>query len=251
MNNLSVLLVLFLNVFSTNDLTIQLFKNNFQSTSTYLAKAQVGDTTIAFINYTLNGNIVTYDGITPPTFEDNSTVEFVRFMVIPIHANLVKLEWTTSSENDNKYFSVERSSDSEEWQSITQVEGAGNSTTVKKYSVFDRNPKAGTNYYCLKQVSSKGKYTYSPVRAAKVGQFQNTQVTLYANPDKQKNYADKTQDIATIKVYEVARDQVATSTKIDNQQQANMISIDLKALPMEEHRIQAGKTSGVASKQKQ
>jgi hypothetical protein len=75
--------------------------------------------------------------------------------------NSVKLSWSTSSEINNDYFSVERSKDGINFTSFATVTGAGNSTSVKNYSIHDEEPMDGVNYYRLKQTDYDGQSTYS------------------------------------------------------------------------------------------
>lgn len=70
------------------------------------------------------------------------------------------LKWTTFSENNNDYFTVERSIDSENWTQLGNVEGAGYSTSGIDYTYYDNHPLTGVNYYRLKQTDFDGKYQY-------------------------------------------------------------------------------------------
>lgn len=72
--------------------------------------------------------------------------------------NAVKIEWTTSSELNNDYFTVERSSDGINYTTIAHhIAGAGTSNMMNKYSIIDENPKDGLNYYRLIQTDFDGK----------------------------------------------------------------------------------------------
>ncbi len=73
------------------------------------------------------------------------------------------IEWTTATEVENDYFTVERSADGERFTEITRKKGAGNSTTTKYYSVTDNSPLPGFSYYRLKQTDYDGKSTHSEV----------------------------------------------------------------------------------------
>ncbi len=80
--------------------------------------------------------------------------------------NNVLLNWTTATENNNKGFYIERSTDGRAYVSIGFVPGAGNSTQQQQYSFTDlniSNLKANTTYYRLKQVDLDGKINYSGV----------------------------------------------------------------------------------------
>jgi hypothetical protein len=71
--------------------------------------------------------------------------------------NIVVVKWTTSSEINNNYFSVERSKDGMMFVEVSKVTGAGNSSTDIKYSFTDDNPLDGRSYYRLSQTDYDGK----------------------------------------------------------------------------------------------
>lgn len=75
------------------------------------------------------------------------------------NANNVVINWTTASEIDNNYFTIERSKDAFEFNSIGTIKGAGNSSDNINYSFTDTNPFAGEGYYRLKQTDYNGNST--------------------------------------------------------------------------------------------
>ena len=79
----------------------------------------------------------------------------------------VLLTWTTATEKDNEGFQIERSKDGINFEIIGNVEGAGNSQTVKNYSFEDRdlpsNDLSRVLYYRLKQMDFDGSFEYSPI----------------------------------------------------------------------------------------
>ncbi len=79
----------------------------------------------------------------------------------------VKLNWSTATEINNDFFTVERSADGVSWQVIKTIKGMENSTSLTGYTCFDESPLAGTAYYRLKQTDLDGKYTYSDTRMVK------------------------------------------------------------------------------------
>ena len=70
------------------------------------------------------------------------------------------LEWSTASETNNDYFTVEQSFDGKIWSPIGNVDGAGNSTSQIDHSITDRNHSEEITYYRLKQTDFNGNYTY-------------------------------------------------------------------------------------------
>jgi hypothetical protein len=93
--------------------------------------------------------------------------------------NTVNLDWSTASETNNSYFSVERCTDGVNYVEIAQVKGAGNSGQTNYYSAIDESPVAGIDYYRLKQVDLDGHYSYSGVAAVEIS---SAQFTVFPNP---------------------------------------------------------------------
>ncbi len=73
----------------------------------------------------------------------------------------VMLNWSTASETNNRLFSIERSEDAIEFETIGTIGGAGNSYKKLNYSFEDDKPLIGTSYYRLKQTDINGTYRYS------------------------------------------------------------------------------------------
>jgi hypothetical protein len=91
----------------------------------------------------------------------------------------VELNWSTASEQNNDYFSVERSTDGINFTSIMIINGAGNSTENLNYSVVDDAPLARSSYYRLKQTDYDGKNSYSNIEAV---EFNESSLENYPNP---------------------------------------------------------------------
>lgn len=89
-------------------------------------------------------------------------VELIRFDVIR-QSDKVRLQWTTATEINNDYFTVERSADGLQFSELSVIDGAGNSVTPIDYEFDDVHPLKGINYYRLKQTDFDGNFSYSPV----------------------------------------------------------------------------------------
>ena len=75
------------------------------------------------------------------------------------------LKWTTASETNNDYFTLEKSQDAVVFAALSRINGAGTSTHNIDYSSYDNSPFAGVTYYRLKQTDFNGAYTYSEIIA--------------------------------------------------------------------------------------
>ncbi|CAN5882935.1 hypothetical protein BH11BAC7_BH11BAC7_16750 [soil metagenome] len=71
-------------------------------------------------------------------------------------AGKVNVTWATASETNNDYFTVERTADGINYETVGIVNGAGNSTQELHYSFIDEAPIAGIFYYRLKQTDFNG-----------------------------------------------------------------------------------------------
>lgn len=66
------------------------------------------------------------------------------------------LQWVTASETNNEYFAVERSLDGKNFETITTVKAAGESSVATSYNYLDRTAPAGTSYYRVTQFDFDG-----------------------------------------------------------------------------------------------
>jgi len=107
-------------------------------------------------------------------------VEFLNITATQKGAG-VSINWSTASESNNKYFDIEKSIDGSTWTTLSSLNGAGNSSTVKSYAAYDAKPVAGLNYYRIKQVDVDGKFKFSPVAKVKIS-IEKTGVSVLANP---------------------------------------------------------------------
>lgn len=89
-------------------------------------------------------------------------IELINFSGKPNNKQNI-IEWTTSSEINNDYFTIEKSSNGIDFEILTTVNGAGMSSENKYYSTIDNNPFNGISYYKLKQTDYNGKYSYSEI----------------------------------------------------------------------------------------
>ena len=109
------------------------------------------------------------------TLVDNSDplpIELIRFVGECANGK-IDLKWTTWTETNNDFFTVEKSSDGAEWEIVDVIEGAGNSNEPISYEAIDNLPYGGTSYYRLKNTDFAGKTEYSDVLAVTCGSDEN------------------------------------------------------------------------------
>ena len=108
-------------------------------------------------------------------------IVLLDFNAKPVDNN-VNVKWSTTSEINNDFFTVEKSTNGTEWISIGTVKGVGNSETLTNYNHIDANPVDGLQFYRLKQTDVNGDYTYSKVVPVKFGSVATGGVVLYPMP---------------------------------------------------------------------
>lgn len=75
----------------------------------------------------------------------------------------IEITWSTASEQNNAYFTLERSKDAVAWESVTTVPGAMNSNTPINYSYTDHVSATGY-YYRLSQTDVNGDHEmFNPI----------------------------------------------------------------------------------------
>jgi hypothetical protein len=68
----------------------------------------------------------------------------------------VSLTWQTATEHNSDYFNIEKSRDGQNWQLLTSMDAAVNSTQLLNYEGTDANAIEVNNYYRLTQVDIDG-----------------------------------------------------------------------------------------------
>lgn len=96
-------------------------------------------------------------------------VSLSSFTAEKMGAQAVSINWTTESEVNNDYFTIEHSTNGKEFNAIGEVAGAGNAAATLDYVFYHETPAKGANYYRLAQTDFDGTTTYSPVRTISLG----------------------------------------------------------------------------------
>lgn len=91
--------------------------------------------------------------------------------------------WSTATEKNNHFFTIEESIDGEDFYSIKNIyTDSPNSLEVKKYTYnFNARASQSTLYYRLKQTDYDGEYSYSDIIAVRSNN-RDVSLTVYPNP---------------------------------------------------------------------
>ncbi|NVO03966.1 MAG: T9SS type A sorting domain-containing protein, partial [Bacteroidetes bacterium] len=96
--------------------------------------------------------------------------------------NVAHISWTTASETNNDYFTIERSKDGNNYEMVATLKGAGNSNSPKHYTYSDKEVFEGISYYRIKQTDFDGKFKYYPSKSVNCTVEAVASVVYYPNP---------------------------------------------------------------------
>lgn len=108
-------------------------------------------------------------------------LEVKEFTVSKGAQNEALIRWTTTDEQDNTKYQVEKSADGKSFQAIATVDGKGSASFEHKYSYTDTKPFAGINFYRIKIIDESSIASYTAVKTITFAK-DAASTTLYPNP---------------------------------------------------------------------
>jgi len=154
------------------------------------------------------------DGCTPTA---TLPISLLYFKGKSLNTKTNLLEWTTTAEINNDYFTIERSGDAINFITIGTLAGAGNSNIQLYYQLIDDNPLIGINYYRLKQTDFNGDYQYANTIAIE----NNSNYNLVINNHTLTVITKSTNPTDKIEIYD-AIGQLVYSANIYNKNAVNI-----------------------------
>ncbi|MBI3240433.1 MAG: T9SS type A sorting domain-containing protein, partial [Flavobacteriia bacterium] len=121
--------------------------------------------------------------------------------------NNVLLTWSTVSEHQNDFFTVESSRDAVNWTTISTVNGAGSSSVQINYSFSGISAPGENLYYRLKQTDFDGNsiyYNEIVYHESCGGTYSENEVLVYPNPAKNKVLILTNEEVIAISVFDAA-----------------------------------------------
>jgi hypothetical protein len=104
--------------------------------------------------------------------------------------NHVIINWATSTEDKVKMMYVERSNDGRNFTTIFNVTPVGARNKFTRYTVTDKTPSAGTNYYRLKEIDYDGNIYYFDMKSVSISAKTGTRFqAFYSGSDLRVNVA--------------------------------------------------------------
>ena len=111
----------------------------------------------------------------------------------------VSLNWTTASEINNDYFTIERAQDAINFKELRKFDGAANNNQTINYSFIDTEPLTGTSYYRLKQTDFDGQFNYFNTIAVtcqdKIGEISSQRLDVLVDTQDGFKIAEKDLEI--------------------------------------------------------
>ena len=127
-------------------------------------------------------NYMTIAGITGLSCTDVSLPVQLKEFVGQRNGQNIDLQWITSSEENNDYFSIEKSFDGKSFYTIGMVKGSGNSSETVGYAYTDHDVSQNLVYYRLKQTDFDGSFEYSRIEKVFGRKQGKSTLTAYPNP---------------------------------------------------------------------
>lgn len=175
-------------------------------------------------------------------------IELVYFNATLENELTVRLEWQTRSEINNVFFTIERSKNGLDWEEVSKIDGAGNSTTLSNYSTIDEDPYWEISYYRLKQTDFDGQFEYSDIRSVFIKQ-NTAEVVIYPNPaNNQIVIQANKQELKGLKILNTLGQDVTNLTK-QLSKTDNSVIIDLSNLTNGIYRVKTATTAYIVYKQ--
>ena len=146
--------------------------------------------------------------------------------------DVVSLAWASATETNNSFYTVEHTIDGINYTLLTNVKGAGNSSTPHNYSGIDPSPENGVNYYRLSQTDFDGTTTYLGIIPVTVNINVNG-VKVFPNPAKNKcivSYNDTKNESFQFTVYDYTGREIS-SAQTDAAIGINSFEVDVSKLP--------------------
>lgn len=91
----------------------------------------------------------------------------------------VSVSWSTTLEQNNRYFIVQRSADGQQFTNLDTIPAANQ---PHSYSYLDPSPLSGSGYYRLAQVDWDGKFSYSGIMPVNISVTGRMALRLTPNP---------------------------------------------------------------------
>jgi hypothetical protein len=232
---------------ASDGLQIAIFKGT-ASSMTKLDGGFCGQDLTSSTSFNLSGSandcfFIEVDGFAGTNCDYNLTVNFSPSCALPLNilqfkasmaeTNKVRLDWTVAQEEDMDHYTIMKSTDGTTFSELAHSSAVGKSRTALNYTVYDKEPSPGMNYYKLFGYDKLGQgsvlaHTFITNNAAlaKMKVFPNP-----ANTELHIEMSNVSSDQVEISVYDSYENTVWTSSLQPDSNGNIQQAIDLSALP--------------------
>ncbi|RYM35165.1 T9SS type A sorting domain-containing protein [Brumimicrobium glaciale] len=98
-------------------------------------------------------------------------------------SRFVNLKWTTASETNNDFFTIEKSTDGYDFETSALIDGQGNKSTASNYEYHAFDRQMGISYYRLSQTDFDG--TVEILKTISSNCSGDFEISIYPNPTKE------------------------------------------------------------------
>ncbi|MFH0894697.1 MAG: T9SS type A sorting domain-containing protein [Bacteroidota bacterium] len=100
----------------------------------------------------------------------------------------VDVKWTTLTETNSDYFTIEKTKDGNNFETVGIVKATGNSNSLLNYSLTDFNPYSGMSYYRLRETDFDGTEFTSNLVTVNFESSSSIIANVYPNPTNTEGF---------------------------------------------------------------
>lgn len=170
LNNLAILITGGWNQQNTNN--IEILKNDAHGNTLNHTDTKLASLTTGYLYADITNHASPISKSSIWYTKNNTTILPVNLIVFNAQKinNTIVISWNTTQEINSSYFTVQHSTDGNNWTIIANKSAAGTSNSSINYQVTDNAPITGNNYYRLLQVDKNGTSTLSSIVNTVIGQ---------------------------------------------------------------------------------
>ena len=170
-------------------------------------------------------------------------IELLSFTATPVGGH-VRLDWATATETNNEMFIIERTINGAKYTEAGRTAGAGNSTAMNEYVIYDEKPLPGISYYRLKQVDYNGDHSYSPLAAVDLDTEISSWFNVHLGDEGLLIFLDEETENLHAEIIDVAG-RIITSEKLHGNSRQHSLNISMLQKGMYFIRVSDGWRQGV------
>ena len=159
-------------------------------------------------------------------------IELLEFKAEETSEKNIKVFWTTATEKNNAFFTLEKSFDGKTWETIAIIPGSGNSLEQRSYEFIDKDVRYGRQFYRLTQTDYDGRFETFRVIGISLIQDQSISpvYNVYPNPSTGRftlQGESMNLDKTALEIFDLNGNLVLKNSEMKNKRQ----EFDLSSLP--------------------